>query len=344
MSEVELQDAIIRHALQLQRLSASEEARALETIAEMERDMRALLASGELSEQGRRQIASLIREADQIIGSGFSKVAGQVDTRSLVMMVADMTVEAMQEAFPATRNATPERLESLSRDVLIDGAPSSAWWARQSEDTQFRFAREVRQGVLEGATNEQIVSRIFGREDEVGFMDTTRRNVRALVHSSIMTAANQARLEVYKKNNRFASGIRWLATLDSNTCITCAALDGSRWDFDGKPIGGTKLDFQMPPAHFNCRCVASPIPASLDAILGTRGVDAGIQRRSRRASAQGPIADTDFAGFLSRQSPEFVEDVLGKGRADLWRRGEITLTDLVSGSGRPLTLEQISGR
>lgn len=344
MSEQALQDQIIRQALELQRLSAGEEARALETVRDMERALRQLLATDELSEAGRREIAALIREAEQVIEGRFQTVAGQINTRELVLIVADHTVMAMTQAFPSANRPTPERLASLADSILIDGAPSSAWWQRQAQDTAFRFAREVRQGVLEGATNEQITSRIFGRGDEPGFMDTTRRGVRALVHSSIMTAANRARLETYRKNQRFAQGVRWLATLDSHVCRTCAALDGQAWDFDGKPLGDTSLDFQLPPAHMNCRCIASPIPKSLNAIFGTTGIDEAMTARARRASAQGPIADTTFAGFLTRQSAEFVEEVLGTRRAELWRAGKITITDLVSGSGRPLTLDQLQAR
>jgi hypothetical protein len=55
--------------------------------------------------------------------------------------------------------------------------------------------------------------------------------------------------------------------------------------------------------------------------------------RSRRAR---PPSD-----FLKRQSPEFVDKVLGKRRAELFLAGKLTLTDLVSGTGRELTLEEL---
>jgi hypothetical protein len=48
-----------------------------------------------------------------------------------------------------------------------------------------------------------------------------------------------------------------------------------------------------------------------------------------------------FEQFLNRQPPAFADKVLGKGRAALWRAGKITLRDLVSGTGRPLTLEEL---
>lgn len=344
MSEVELTDEILRQALQLQRLSEGEEARALAIMADLEADLRALLASGDLSEQSRRQINAILRDAQAAIRGRYDDIAQVVDTRELVVVIGEQTADAMAAMMPGVVAPSRERLASLADEVLIDGAPTAAWWARQSQQMAFDFAREVRGGVLEGATNEQIVARIFGRGDEPGMIGTTRRNVRALVHSSIMTAANRARLETYRKNARFTRGLRWVSALDSHTCITCMALDGKAWDYDGHVIGGHKMDFKVPPAHVNCRCNLVAIPKSLNAVLGTTGADEAIAANARRASSLGQIPATDFAGFLDRQTPAFVEEVLGTRRAEMWRQGTITLTQLVSGSGRPLTLSQIAGR
>jgi SPP1 gp7 family putative phage head morphogenesis protein len=90
-----------------------------------------------------------------------------------------------------------------------------------------------------------------------------------------MSAANDARLATYRKNAKLIEGVRWLSTLDSHTCIICAALDGQAWDLDGGKLKGTAVDFESPPAHFSCRCVISPIPKSL--------AEFGINCRKERA-------------------------------------------------------------
>jgi hypothetical protein len=157
-----------------------------------------------------------------------------------------------------------------------------------------------------------------------------------------MSSANAARLAVYRKNGKYLAGIRWLATLDSHTCTTCAALDGSQWDMQGEKIKGTTLELRFPPAHFACRCVISPVPKSLDDIFGKKGGDELRDSLSQRASKDGPVGGaTTFKDFLQRQSPEFVERVLGRKRAELYLAGKLTLRDLVSGTGRPLTLEEL---
>jgi hypothetical protein len=53
-------------------------------------------------------------------------------------------------------------------------------------------------------------------------------------------------------------------------------------------------------------------------------------------------ATTTFADFLKRQPDSFVERTLGKTRAEYFLAGKLTLTDLVTGSGRELTLEELA--
>lgn len=348
MSEYDIQAAIIRNALELERLAASDQATAMRIMDDLERDLTELLNQRDLSAARRRDIIALLKDIEEATASRYADIAGVVDTERLVLVVSRQTVETLR-SFGNVAAPTPERLASLTKEVLIDGAPSSAWWARQAQDTSFRFAREIRQGVVEGSTNEQIVARIVGRGDEPGILDQARRGVRALVHSSIMTAANRARLETFRKNSKFSRGVRWLATLDGHTCRTCMALDGQAWDFEGNPIdrdgnSPPPMEFQLPPAHFNCRCVASPIPESFDDIFGVKGIDDIFDRDQVRASKDGPTTAMTFGEFLKRQSPEFIAEMLGAKRARLWSQGKITLRDLVSGSGRPLTLDQIEKR
>lgn len=345
MSEIDLQDAILRHALELQRLSDHEEAQALEIIQQLENELRQLLASYDLSEAGKRDINDLIRQAQDAIDGRYGAIATQVDTHGLMMLVADRTVEAMRQIMPEIAAPTAERLASLTKEVMIDGAPTKAWWDKQGEDLGFRFAGQVRQGIVNGETQERIVGRIVGRQGEPGIMDMARRAVRALVHSSIMTAANDARLATYRNNPKFIDGMRWLATLDSHTCLTCAALDGAQWSLDGEPMGKTKFDFETPPAHWSCRCVLSPVAPSLNDIFGTGGLDEMLAGLSQRASSQGPVAGTTtFSDFLKRQPDSFVEDVLGKRRATLFQAGKLTLTDLITKAGRPKTLDELRTR
>jgi SPP1 gp7 family putative phage head morphogenesis protein len=339
MSELDLQDAILRTALELQRLSAHEENEAEAILLELERELKQLLATS-LDERTKAAIADLIKQAETAIDARYAAASEVVDTHGLVLLVSERTVETLHLIAPSVVKPTVETLASLSKNVLIDGAPSAAWWSKQAEDTAFKFAAAVRQGVVNGETNEQIVARITARAAEPGFMQIARRNARALVHSSIMSAANDARMATYRKNGALLQGVRWLATLDGHTCPRCAALDGQSWDLDGHKLKSTKVEFKAPPIHWNDRCVLSPIAKSFRDI----GLDIDEPDAGERASSEGPVhGATTFNDFLKRQSPAFIERVLGKERARLFIEGKITVRDLVSGTGRELTLEELKG-
>lgn len=335
MSEIELRDAILRHSLQLLRLSAHDEAEVEAILKELTRELELLLRSHNLSAGGRAEIRALIAEAKKVIDPAYAKAAAATDTHGLAVIVAKKTAEAMGEHLGVAALApTPERLAALTRDVLIEGSPLSSWWKAQSDNLANRFAAQVRLGVIAGETNERIVRRIVGGKGEPGIMKIARRHARTLVHSSVQAAANEARLATYRKNSRFITGVRFLATLDSRTCPRCGALDGQQWSLEGEPIGGTSASFIAPPVHSGCRCILTPL---------ARGFE-GARKGATRASSEGPVdAATTFEAFLKRQPDSFVNKVLGKTRADLFKAGKINLRDLISGSGRELTLDELAG-
>lgn len=163
-------------------------------------------------------------------------------------------------------------------------------------------------------------------------------------HHSEMTAANRARLASFREQSRFCDGVRWLATLDGNCCIACAALDGVAWDFEGNPIGNHQFAFQVPPLHANCRCVISPVPASLDEIFGQSGIDEIFNRDSWRASRRGPINVRSYGEFLRQQSVEFVEGLLGGERASMYINDNAELRDFVDSEARLLSIDEVRRR
>lgn len=339
MTEQALQDKILQHTLQILRLAAGEENRVDEVLAQLETELKALLNSADLTAMQRREVEALIRDADEAINAGYARAGATADTHNLAVIVAEKTQAIMEDVIPAAARIPSDAvLLQLGKDVLVDGAPSSAWWAKQAEDTAFRFAAQVRQGIVNGETQERIVQRIVGKRGEPGIMEIARRNARTLVHSSVLTAANRARLETFRRNARLLKGVRWLSTLDGHVCKQCAALDGQAWNLDGEKLKGTRVDFMLPPAHWNCRCIASPIPKTFKDI----GLDIPEPDAGERASSMGPVhGSTTFNDFLKRQSTAFVERTLGKKRAELFQAGKLTVRDLVSGTGRELTLDEL---
>ena len=63
---------------------------------------------------------------------------------------------------------------------------------------------------------------------------------------------------------------------------------------------------------------------------------------STRASMDGPVDERiNYESWLHSKTHEEREQVLGKGKADLWQRGVITFSDMLDQSGRALTLREL---
>lgn len=115
--------------------------------------------------------------------------------------------------------------------------------------------------------------------------------------------------------------------------------DGKIWDTEYKPIGH-ELPYQRPPLHPRCRSMLQLVMKSWQE-LGFDGVD--DLPESTRASMDGQVSEkTNYEEWLNSKTPEEQDKALGKGKADLWRRGVITFADMLDQSGRPMTLEQLS--
>ena len=317
-------DAQIELQLDLARTSSSIEKDVLVLLVAMQKELVAKIAAGDFTAISRARIDQQLRQVSGLISEYYDKAATIVSEASPA--IAEVTALATKQslAVGATVAAMPSKamLEAIASQSVVQGAAQGAWWAKQSADTAFKYGQAVRQGLVAGETNQQIIARVRS------FMDVSRRSAAALVQTSVATVANDSRFAVYAANDDIIKRYRAVATLDSHTCLTCAPLDGLEWQKDGAAIGH-KFSLPRYPLHMNCRCLT--IPVIFD---GPQG--------GQRASADGPIAaSTSFDDWLKRQSPEKIEEVLGKGRADLYQSGKLTLTDLVSGRGKPLSLKAL---
>ena len=231
---------------------------------------------------------------------------------------------------------TPSFIESIAVNSPVQGGPSADWWSRQGGNTLFRFNEAIGQGLIQGDTLSQLIVRVRGgTRDGVrvdGIMDTARRNAETLVRTKVNSVANDARMAVYRRNADIIEALEHSSTLDSRTSQQCIVRDGLQWTLDGDPIGHN-VPFDVPPVHFNCRSVMLPI------VEGARDVG------GMRASETGPVPATEtFEEYMTRRGPAFQDEVLGPTRAQMWRDGEITLTQTLDFTGNPLTIDQLRER
>lgn len=157
-----------------------------------------------------------------------------------------------------------------------------------------------------------------------------------------LAEANSARLNTFRKNSDVVAGVEQISTLDCHTTLICMAYSGATWDLDGNPIRGTTLPFNGgPPRHFNCRSVLVPVTKTFREL----GLNIDEPKSSTRASDEGQVSNKiSFDDFLKRKGDAYADEMLGKGRADLWRSGKIRCRDLLNDNGNILSLQELQAK
>jgi hypothetical protein len=163
----------------------------------------------------------------------------------------------------------------------------------------------------------------------------------AITRTAVQTVAKDARLASLEANADIIKAVQWVSTLDSRTSDICIVRSGKTWEFPSfKPIDHKIPWNGGPPAHWNCRSTFIPITKSFEELTG--GAIKDRVEPATRASMDGYVAaDLTFDAFLRSKPPEFADEMLGKGRAELWRSGKITLNQLLDQRGNPLTLAEL---
>lgn len=331
-------DLLLTHGVNLLRLEAGIGREVIALLEGLQKELIGKLTNRELTSIGRQRLLDLLAETKSLIASVYIEMRKAVDMAGLAQLEIEHTERALKLVVAdklAVGTPSAASLKALVGDVLIQGAPSFEWWARQASDTAFRFANAVRQGIAQGETNAQIVARVRGKAGAPGVIEISRRNAEALVRSSVQAVANDARLAMFQANADLLAGMQQISTLDGRTTDICIAYSGASWDLEGEPIDGTRLPFNGgPPRHWNCRSILTPLTKNIPGLFDFKP--------STRASEQGEInAKSTFADWLATKSAAFQDELLGTGRAQLLRDGTITLHQLLDQRGRPLTLEQL---
>jgi len=315
-------DAAIELSLDLMRTDAGIRFEVIAILEELEKEIVGKIAAGNYTKWGKARVNKQLTEIRRSIADYYDRVSALAIESTGV--VAEVTAKATATALGVGTAVLPTEtvLSTLASSVLVQGAAQAAWWSKQSDDTAFKFAQAVRQGIAGAETNQQIIARVR-RE-----LDVSQRHAAALVQTSVQTIANEARQATFEANEDLIKGYRWITALDTKVCLLCAPRADVEWTVDHIPINHGNA-WAIPPIHFNDRCII--IAIIFDGPPG-----------GQRASVDGPVsARTTFDGWLDRQSVSRQNEVLGVGRAKLYRDGKISLQDLIDGTGRPLTTKQL---
>jgi hypothetical protein len=219
------------------------------------------------------------------------------------------------------------------------------WGKEIAADRMVKVRNAVRTGYLEGKTTDQIVRSIRGTRAAGyadGFLERPRRDLASVVRTAISHTAAVARENFNTANAGIIESEDWTSTLDNRTSAPCRIRDKLPYAVGThKPIGH-KVPWLEGPGriHFNCRSTSTPRTKSWRDL----GIPIDEMTPGQRGSMDGQVpADTNYADWISRQSTERQEQVLGPVRAKMLRDG-MSMEEFYSPAGAFLTLEQLRER
>lgn len=285
-----------------------------------------------------KRLRTLEAELREIIGSGIDGASAELRSELIDFGKADAQwmLSSMRGAAPVfgeLQIPSPGVFRQLVDDRVMEGKLFRVWFSDLKGATLSRVMREVRTGIAQTETLDQIVRRIRGTRAN-GFTDgvlkTSTRHAQTIARTAINHVSAQAREESFAANQNVIRGVQWVSTLDGRTSRVCQARDGNVYQVEQGP---------RPPAHHNCRSSVIPILRSWKEL----GIDLDEAPEGTRASMNGQVPEkTTYGEWLAKQSREVQNEALGKRRADLFREGRFTVKQFVNREGRTRTLAELS--
>lgn len=286
------------------------------------------------------RLSAMRQTIRSIMDTGMRSVSDMMRGRLLALadVEAKFQVAAMRGAITVPFDfiaPSPATLRAVVSAKPFNGAILSDWFDSISRVSQDRISRAINVGIVEGESVPDLVRRIRGTAASAfgdGAAGAIRRDVEAVVRTSVNYVSTEAREQTYAANEGVIDGVQIVATLDTRTCPTCMDQDGKVYDIDNG---------WRPPGHYNCRCTTVPVLKSWKKL----GIKASEADASTRASMDGQVPSTMTYGQWLKTQPEDVQnEALGPTRAGLFRAGKVSIDGFVDDRGRQLTLEQIKRR
>lgn len=236
-----------------------------------------------------------------------------------------------------------EYAEMYERSVSdkIKSVIRSAWLSQNQGDMQSPNA---------------IVKQVKTINDEIN-----RRNAESMVRTAVNHFGTQGRLAFADDNQEVIEREVPIVTFDSRVSDTCISIS-ARYGQNGWPYGKSPVGY--PPYHPNCRTQIGFLLQGQTELFGTRQSVGGrkgeeaeesFDKRQKRSDkvikysgrndkafkAEQIPANTPIAKFLRDQPRWYVEEVLGKKKADAFLSGELSLGKLTDADLKPRTVQQL---
>lgn len=286
-----------------------------------------------LTPNQRQRALQLFREIERRLGVGYRDVVTLVtrEMQGLAVLEADIArVQATSILGAAGGELTISLGPSLPKAYLstiarlpIQGLSIGEWFDGQARKMSLETRRIIQQGLVEGKGPAEIARRIVADQRTPGAVLSRRakNEARIIARTTVNAVQNDAALASYARLPASVSdSYRWLSVKDARTSVVCAALADRVFRYDDPKR-------RIPPAHPNCRSSIQPL---------LRGGDLTLAEQK-----DAPMTMQSYSAWLKGQTATTQNEILGVGRADLWRRGRMQLADAIDADARVLTLKEL---
>lgn len=286
------------------------------------------ISRAQMEAQIRTQIRRTYRSLDGKVSSDVFNI-GKNEIRFQANNIST-SLGALGEANRASTSGLKGYLSSLSlspegSDITRDWNFSR--WLRGVEASELKaVTANVRAGFIAGQTPERIANRLV---EAGGGLTRSKADARALVRTYFTRMQNKTTEMTYEANSDILDGYQWISTLDTRTSPICRGRDGRVFKV-GSGI--------LPPAHFRCRSSTIPVVKAYESLpFPRRRLDKLAP--GRRASFNGTAAAvTNYDNWLRQQPNEVQNELLGEARAEIFRKGNVSLSKFTDLYGSPTSL------
>ena len=305
----------------------------------------------------RGRVAKLMDEVERVAGERWTEWhratrndmarlgrAEALQTRAdIVATLGDAGAAAVRMSVP-----TQNMMKAILDRNPFNGETLEGWVKKvQAPATVRRVRQQIQIGMMGEESIDDMVRRVRGRSIgrgryTGGVMGTTTREARAVVRTAVTDIAAEARIETFRQSPNVVKAVQWVSALDTLTCIECGDLDGETW-----PLGDT--GHLIPPAHINCRCSLVPeldwdglgLEQPEPGVRAARDADKELAGAPRSTTTTQVSADTTYSAWFRDQTAAVQNEIMGPGRAKIFRSGGLRLDQLIGRDGRLLTLEEL---
>lgn len=331
----EIAERMTRRAILGARYDAGLARDVIAILDKLERDLVSQIAAIDITGPARptarrARLETLLSDTRKAIRANYRRV--RVLTENELDQLFEIEADATRAAMRGSFNSVGVRvgvslpgdtyLAALAEETLVLGQPLSGYWARQEAGLIGAFRAEMEKGLTAGETVNDLIRRVRGgtRQGQIvpGIMAASRNQAAALVRTSAASVGNSARFATFEANLDVIEKYQHLSRLDGRTTQICILRAGKLWDARTKAPIGHGLPFQPPPIHINCRSVLVVV------VIGAE-----------------PPTDQNGETWFKSLSQTDQNELFGRGRADLYRSGDLSMSQLLDQSGRPIPLSDL---